>query len=74
MKKKLNFWIINFVLMMVTSFLSNGGIPNGLADGVSLGMGTLKISSQSRIARAGTSNTVAEVTKFRLLNEFLSSK
>jgi len=36
MKKKLNFWIINFFLTVVTSFLLNGGVFAGNTGGGSL--------------------------------------
>jgi len=62
MKKKLNFWIINFFLTVVTSFLLNGGVFAGNTGGVSLSkgrMGTIKLSGKNpTIQMKGTSSIV----------------
>lgn len=50
MKNKLNLWIINFFLTVVTSFLLNGGLFAGHTEGSSLsksGMGTIKLSGKN---------------------------
>ncbi len=50
MKNKLNLWIINIFLTVVTSFLLNGGLFAGHTEGSSLskgGMGTIKLSGKN---------------------------
>lgn len=49
MKKKLDFWSINFFLTLVTSFLLNGGVFAGSTEVLSQSqgrLGTIKLSSK----------------------------
>ena len=50
MKKKLNFWTLNIFMMVVTSFLFNGGVLAGHTETISLSkgrMGTVKLSGKN---------------------------
>jgi hypothetical protein len=50
MKKKLNFWTLNIFMMVVTSFLFNGGVLAGHTGATSLSkgrMGTFKLSGKN---------------------------
>ena len=77
MKKKFNFWVINFFLMATASFFLNGEVLPKYTGGISLsksGMGILKLSVKNRTARAGVSNSGAESVEFHSVDRSLLLK